>query len=573
MPRSRSFCRRRRAPAARGQQPPVQAVDVVQQPVDGVARHHVRLARSPNAARSARSPASRSRAAAIARASPGGTSSPASPSATTSRTPPTSVETTGRPAASASISRHGRALVRRREHDDVRRRQVRPHVLAEADEAAASLDGRGSAPVPPGPSAAGRRRGARGRPCVGAGQGLEQQVDALDLGHAAHPQREDVVVAEAELAADPLALVRRGPRAAPEVDTQPDHLDPLGGRHPEPHEVVPHLVADGDQRVRPLREPRSRNVKRRVLPGPRSRSGRGRGRCARSRPAVRSRRAARRCAPRSRLGGVRMHDRRPLAADQPTQPQHAPQVRDGRDLTLQLRQEHRLDAPLARRVLHRGLADRHASRDERRGVAAPVEALGEVRDVERGPTHVEPRDRTQDRHPFRHGRRRMRPDTARGGLGEPSSCAAGSRWSHRGGVLSRVHMPAYGRSLRPCLGTPSAPRRRATIRQALLHSCGCSARNCSSGARSARSRGRTSPIRRPPACWRACARGGARRRRRADRDRDRRRLQRGGGDRAPAREPARARLPGREARDRRHLGRLHRSHRRARRARRASASG
>ena len=43
-------------------------------------------------------------------------------------------------------------------------------------------------------------------------------------------------------------------------------------------------------------------------------------------------------------------------------------------------------------------------------------------------------------------------------------------------------------------------------------------------------------------------------------DGDRRRLQRGDGDRAPAREPARARLPGRPARDRRHLGRLDRPH-------------
>ena len=42
--------------------------------------------------------------------------------------------------------------------------------------------------------------------------------------------------------------------------------------------------------------------------------------------------------------------------------------------------------------------------------------------------------------------------------------------------------------------------------------------------------------------------------------RDRRRLQRGAGDRAAAREPARARLPGRQARDRRHLRRLDRPH-------------
>ena len=55
--------------------------------------------------------------------------------------------------------------------------------------------------------------------------------------------------------------------------------------------------------------------------------------------------------------------------------------------------------------------------------------------------------------------------------------------------------------------------------------------------------------------------------------RDRRRLQRGGGDRAAAREPARARLPGRPARDRRRLGRVDRPHERARRGgRRARAA-
>ena len=61
---------------------------------------------------------------------------------------------------------------------------------------------------------------------------------------------------------------------------------------------------------------------------------------------------------------------------------------------------------------------------------------------------------------------------------------------------------------------------------------------------------------------------------RADGDRDHPRLQRGAGDRAPAREPARARLPAREARDRRRLRRVERPHQRARRgSRRARAAG
>ena len=55
------------------------------------------------------------------------------------------------------------------------------------------------------------------------------------------------------------------------------------------------------------------------------------------------------------------------------------------------------------------------------------------------------------------------------------------------------------------------------------------------------------------------------------RRRDRRGARRGERDRAPDREPARARLSARQARDRRHLGRLDRPHRGARRGRRAPA--
>ena len=74
---------------------------------------------------------------------------------------------------------------------------------------------------------------------------------------------------------------------------------------------------------------------------------------------------------------------------------------------------------------------------------------------------------------------------------------------------------------------------------------------------------------------RACGRGRVRRTSAEPiGDRHHPRLQRGGGDRAPAREPARARLPAREARDRRRVRRLERPHERARRGgRRARAAG
>jgi 23S rRNA (cytidine1920-2'-O)/16S rRNA (cytidine1409-2'-O)-methyltransferase len=55
-----------------------------------------------------------------------------------------------------------------------------------------------------------------------------------------------------------------------------------------------------------------------------------------------------------------------------------------------------------------------------------------------------------------------------GGLGETTGWAVGARCSPRGRVLSRTQARKPGRSLRPCLGTTIAPRRRATFRQALL---------------------------------------------------------------------------------------------------------
>src|SRR5919204_377547 len=55
--------------------------------------------------------------------------------------------------------------------------------------------------------------------------------------------------------------------------------------------------------------------------------------------------------------------------------------------------------------------------------------------------------------------RRVRPNTGH---------ALGARCSPRGGVLSRTDSYRYRRSLRPCLGTTSAPRERAAFRQTLL---------------------------------------------------------------------------------------------------------
>src|SRR5438105_2732674 len=54
-----------------------------------------------------------------------------------------------------------------------------------------------------------------------------------------------------------------------------------------------------------------------------------------------------------------------------------------------------------------------------------------------------------------------------GGFDETQLCRRAALLA-RGCVLSRAHSFCYGHSLRPCLGTSIAPRRRATFRQNLL---------------------------------------------------------------------------------------------------------
>ena len=86
----------------------VEAVDVVDEPARrSSARAHARARPRPGAAAASGSAASSASRSAIACVSPGRTRYPETPSSTTSSTPPTRVATTGRPAASASISTTG----------------------------------------------------------------------------------------------------------------------------------------------------------------------------------------------------------------------------------------------------------------------------------------------------------------------------------------------------------------------------------------------------------------------------------------------------------------------------------
>ena len=96
------------------------------------------------------------------------------------------------------------------------------------------------------------------------------------------------------------------------------------------------------------------------------------------------------------LRGVRVQDVRPPRADQLDEARDRERVVDHRDLAVQLRQAHDLDAGRVGDERHRALAAREAAGDELRVVAALAQTGREVGDVERRPAHVQSGDHAQD---------------------------------------------------------------------------------------------------------------------------------------------------------------------------------
>ncbi len=82
------------------------------------------------------------------------------------------------------------------------------------------------------------------------------------------------------------------------------------------------------------------------------------------------------------------------------------------------------DAELVGDELHRVLAAGEAAGDERRVVPALAEPVRKVRDVQRRPAHVEPRDNTENAYRLRHERGVPRPS---GGAPRRDRRAAPSR--------------------------------------------------------------------------------------------------------------------------------------------------
>ena len=105
-----------------------------------------------------------------------------------------------------------------------------------------------------------------------------------------------------------------------------------------------------------------------------------------------------RCRPgdRPRLRRVRVEDVRTRFAHDLRHLERRSRVVQHGDLALDLGNADDRDAEPVGQEGHRVLAPREAARDERRLVPERLQPRGEVRDVDRGPAHVQARDDAQD---------------------------------------------------------------------------------------------------------------------------------------------------------------------------------
>ena len=170
-------------------------------------------------------------------------------------------------------------------------------------------------------------------------------------------------------------------------------------RDAELDEVVPHLRADGDQRRRAsTRATRSSSRKKQRPQRARStRAARGRGRCGRRSAACDGRRAARRPGRPSRPWPCACAGSAAARAGSAargvivaTRSRSGEISRPSSSIWIDL------DAELVGDERHRVLAARERAGHERRVVAALPQARRQIRDVQRGPAHVEARDDAED---------------------------------------------------------------------------------------------------------------------------------------------------------------------------------
>ena len=278
----------------------------------------------------------------------------------------------------------------------------------------------------------------------------QDDVRALHARHAPRPADEEALVADAHHPAGLGARLRALGHAALELDPEADDRELRGGRDAEGDELVAHLRADGDERVGDAREhplehpederpepaevPAQHVAVERVHDDRRARAA-GEQRSRRGRPRRPSRCA---CAGSSARSARIIRARRMVASRSCTG--EISRCRCGIVTTWTPR--------LVGDVGHRLLAVADRAGDERRVVAALGEALGQVRDVERGPAHVQPRDHAEDadRGQTRNSAVRRRPSSS------PTVRLPAERLAGGGDVRPRV------RGCRPRAAAPPAGR-------------------------------------------------------------------------------------------------------------------
>src|SRR5579862_3738821 len=152
-----------------------------------------------------------------------------------------------------------------------------------------------------------------------------------------------------------------------------------------------------------------------------------------------------------------MDDVRPHAANDLDEPLHRDRVVDRRQVAVELGDLDGLDPELLRLERHRVLAAGELSRNQCGVVPALLEPLRQVRDMQRRPAHVQPRDRAQDpdalgAHPWMNAIVRRRPSSRSIAGSQPSTSRAARTSAHE----SRMSPGRGG----PCSVDTSAPRMR-----------------------------------------------------------------------------------------------------------------
>ena len=230
-------------------------------------------------------------------------------------------------------------------------------------------------------------------------QGANEVEWPLDRGQPARPADCERAVADAELGppARPCAVVGLAPLR--DVDAVVHHREPMRWGDAHPHEIVAHLLADGDEHAREMCEtPLDRPEE--ALPALVEVAAQdvavvGVDDRARPRPA---REQGRQPACGARLCRVRVQDVGAFPPDDRAEAEDRRGVRSRRKRPLQRRQLEHVRPELVGDVLHRLLAEGERAGDDGHVVSPQLLCVRDVEDMQRGAADIQPCDHVHDPH-------------------------------------------------------------------------------------------------------------------------------------------------------------------------------